>query len=716
MNSISGTEERSHSRASVLLKVLKTQGPAWAFTRARLALWNQLGILERKTPVQAWREVPLSSVLQPNVPAIAESYCAWRQEHSPAFLFDALSIANAERFVGSRCIAIADRMAEGEFPFFGYSKRLGFPPAWHSGTESRASADGHWSALNEFEAGDIKLAWEPNRFSWAYSLARAYARSRDEKYAETFWTLLKSWIDENPPNKGINWKCGQETSFRAMALCFAFFAFARSGSSTPERVAQFVCAIAVHAKRIDSYIEYAISQKNNHAISEGAGLWTIGLLFPELRHAERWKRRGKRVIETEVRRQIYDDGSYIQHSSNYHRVMMQDLAWAIRLGELNNNRLSSGVYERLGKSVRFLHAITDRTSGFSPNYGANDGALVFPLSDCDYPDMRPALQSCHYIVEHSTLFPPGPWNEEMVWVNGLSSLSEASMSEHLPVDMDAKLGGCFTLHSAESWAMLRGSDFKHRPSQADQLHVDMWWRGENILCDPGTYSYNALPPFDHGYASTRYHNTIAIDGTDQMTRLGRFLWADWATARVQRFETNTAGIKAIEATHDGFRRANVIHRRTLAMVQPDTWIIIDDLVGNAANRFRLHWLTPDVPFELAASGSLRLSFKAGNVHLTLRSTKDPDLDVFRAGHWVAGNSSSFADGSRGWHSRYYAHKEPALSIALDCDSTTPLRFVTVAVLGKELPIELNNSLTRLQIGSTHLCLSPIGVSPVILKI
>ncbi len=32
-------------------------------------------------------------------------------------------------------------------------------------------------------------------------------------------------------------------------------------------------------------------------------------------------------------------------------------------------------------------------------------------------------------------------------------------------------------------------NFKTRPAQMDQLHVDLWHKGINVLCDSGTYSY-----------------------------------------------------------------------------------------------------------------------------------------------------------------------------------------------------------------------------------
>jgi protein involved in polysaccharide export with SLBB domain len=51
-------------------------------------------------------------------------------------------------------------------------------------------------------------------------------------------------------------------------------AFADSPATNAQRAARTVAALAVHARRIEAHTAYARSQKNNHGLSEGVGLWT----------------------------------------------------------------------------------------------------------------------------------------------------------------------------------------------------------------------------------------------------------------------------------------------------------------------------------------------------------------------------------------------------------------------------------------------------------
>ena len=199
----------------------------------------------------------------------------------------------------------------------------------------------HWSEISNDGDVDIKFIWEASRFSMVYTLVRAYASTRDEKFAEAFWKLIQSWAESNPPNTGPNWMDGQEAALRLMAWTFGFYAFMDSPSTTPERIAQFTVMVAAHAERIYKNIDYAISTHSNHTISEAFGLWLVGLLFPELKDAEKYFALGRKLLEQEAAAQIFPDGSYSMYSLNYHRFILHLYFYAIRLGELNGSPFSN---------------------------------------------------------------------------------------------------------------------------------------------------------------------------------------------------------------------------------------------------------------------------------------------------------------------------------------------------------------------------------------
>jgi asparagine synthase (glutamine-hydrolysing) len=475
-----------------------------------------------------------------------------------------------------------------------------------------------------------------------------------------FWRLVEDWREHNLPQLGVNWKCGQEISFRVMAWCFGLYGFLDAEATSAERVASLAQMIAVSGARVDANLDYALSQHNNHGISESMGLWTIGALFPELRMAAQWKETGRQVLEDLGRELIYDDGAFSQHSVNYHRLMLHDYLWVLRLGEVLNQPFSSELRERVGKSGEFLYQIQDDASGRVPNYGQNDGALILPLSNCDYHDFRPVIQATRYLCSGSRCYPSGPWDEDLLWLFGPDAANSPVVREER-ADLQAGIGGVYTLRTEAGFAFVRCASFRHRPSQADMLHVDLWWRGQNIAVDAGSYSYNAPQPWSNPLAHTAYHNTVTVDDLDQMDRVGRFLWLPWLRGRTRCLKQSTSGHLAYwEGEHDGYQRLSipVTHRRGILRLPEDSWLILDRLMSDGDHSYRLHWLFPDVPHEWNEhEGRLTLHTAAGLYHGQVGGLVGPFT-----GRGVYSVVRADESSPRGWRAPYYNHREPALSV------------------------------------------------------
>jgi asparagine synthase (glutamine-hydrolysing) len=182
--------------------------------------------------------------------------------------------------------------------------------------------------------------------------------------------------------------------------------------------------------------------------------------------------------------------------------------------------------------------------------------------------------------------------------------------------------------------------------------VDLWIRGHNIACDAGTYLYSGEGVWRNGLAHTSVHNTVTVDGKDQMTMISRFTWTNWSKGRVLKHKDNLW-----QGEHDGYKP--VSHKRTVMSIEGDRWLVIDDLVASESHHYALHWLLNDFLFEhngnsiLLSLESMKYKMQVGMVN------GNGDLSVVRA------DPAS----TRGWRSRYYGHKEPAISAMLE--STQP---------------------------------------------
>jgi hypothetical protein len=544
----------------------------------------------------------------------------------------------------------------------------------------------HWTVYQKWPE-DIKLVWEPGRFGWAFTLGRAYHLSAEPRFARAFWAHAERFWDANRPYLGPHWASAQEVALRLMALAFAGQVFAGAVESTPPRLGRLARSIAAHAARIPPTLAYARSQNNNHLLSEAVGLITAGLALPQHPLAAGWRRTGWRWWNAGVQGQITPEGAYAQHSTNYQRLALQLALWAGMLASGSGVALPERTAERLRAATRWMLALLDPHSGRVPNLGPNDGALVLPLAAGAFEDHRPTLQAASLAFLGRKSLPDGPWDETALWLG----LSEKGPVLEQPA-AEPQAAGPLVLRNApgDSWAYLRAARFHSRPGHADQLHLDLWWRGQNVAMDPGTYRYSAPPPWDNALVRTAVHNTLTVDGRDQMTPAGRFLWLDWAQA------TRVAGAaegRALEAEHNGYRKLGVVHRRRVEAGAGGGWTVEDVVqqVGKPARKagemaVRLHWLLPDWGWELSGS-VLRLRSPHGWVALSVETLSggappasgrpdqfQPQVQLVRAGVLLAGEG--VVSPTWGWVSPKYDQKQPALSLGITWRAPLPLRLVS----------------------------------------
>ncbi len=561
-------------------------------------------------------------------------------------------------------LAEADQIVAGQYhQFGGQAVEINLKP----------SSRRHWTDCEHARhAADIKFTWEPARFGWAFTLGRAFHASGDETYAAAFWRYFETFQKANPPYWGENWMSGQEVGLRLMAFTWAGQVFAPAQATSPEHLAKLAAAIMYHALRIPATLLYARSQNNNHLLTEAAALYTAGLALPQEQNSAQWRQIGQKWLNWCFENQIDASGEYIQHSTNYHRLMLQIALWVSSIKHQtasatlkpNPSPLTPQAHKNLARATHWLLGLLDPVSGQVPNLGANDGAYIFPLTGLPFNDYRPVAQAAARMFLGQNLS-PGSWDELSLWL-GATGTGKPPISLPIPAR--------HRLDAIHSWGCLRSVRYQSRPSHADQLHFDLWWRGLNIAQDAGTYLYNAAPPWDNRLTSTLVHNTVTVDGREQMTRVSRFLYLDWANA----FQTRADNI--LTAQTDAYIRQDVRHVRQTALVDENHWRVIDDLLNlnHKTRTLRLHWLLPDWEWRIeSGEKSVELRLKSPHGWISLNITTNSLINrsgLIRAGELVYGGG--LLSPTFGWVSPTYGVKNPALSLAVEVQSPETIRFTT----------------------------------------
>lgn len=534
---------------------------------------KRTGILKRRFPIKA--QIPKLFTLD-----------EWRSEPSSFFKWDFTKIPTLPKSELKILFDRVSKIEKGVFPFFTDQEISIDLEDWHTNplTGYIYDKDAHWTTLSDFDtnAGDIKYVWEKARFSWLYSFLRRDIYGQTDSSEFVFKAIL-SFIDQNSINKGPHYICSQEISIRILNWIFVLHFYLQSKYLTNEVFEKIINSIFLQAQHIYSNMQFSrIAVRNNHALTETLTLYIIGLLFPQFPSAEEWKLKGKKWFEKEIAYQVYEDGSYLQYSMNYHRIVVQLLTWAITLSEKNNARLSEIVYQKANSSIQFLEGCQDPVSGWLPHYGANDGALFFPLNGSNYRDFRPQLNALKVALN----LPVNKVEEDIFWY-GLS----AKLDEHcktIEKSEEYKTGGYYTYKDAKSLTFIRCGSHKNRPSQADNLHLDIWVGGKNLLRDSGTFLYNGIEAETLYFNSTKAHNTVQIDNFDQMKKGPRFIWFNWTKALNSRI-TETKEYWEFEGSIRAF--GSLIHKRKVRRNKHELVWTVEDWVDKKLENQTLnqHW-------------------------------------------------------------------------------------------------------------------------------
>lgn len=556
----------------------------------------------------------------------------------------------------NKLISQADEIVSGNFERFGSGRSaINLTPQ---------DANYHWS---DIERGiierdplvDIKEIWEPARFAWAITLGKAFALTNGQNYPDAFLSYLHFFIENNPIDHGSNWISGQEVGIRLINTLIAARLFE---PVLTERSKHFIAGFTVaHAERVRETLVYARSQNNNHYLVECIALLTASIAVPGHVNARTWYRLGRKGIIWCLQNQIHSTGEYVQHSTNYHRLMLQAMVWAVTIEPA---LLDDPAIGKMLPAIDWFAARVDKISGSTPNLGANDGALLFPLDGLRFTDHRGVLQQS---LRAFTMVgsKPGLWDEGAMWF-GLPR-SEGIADTPRPPSI---------LHADRAWAELRVIEHTDRPSHADHLHLDLWWKGSNICLDPGTYSYNLPAPWDNSFMSASAHNTVTVNNFDQMRRVSKFLYLDWGNSWIENADPGS-----IRAVTDVWERLGISHKREVALVNNAEWKITDHLTSvmpQNGDHATLRWNFPEAPwtiFETEGTIELTLRTEVGKIAIFL-SADGPinGIKLVRGGSLVHG--VLMANETEGWHSRGYLKKDPCLSFIMRAELARELNLST----------------------------------------
>lgn len=503
---------------------------------------------------------------------------------------------------------------------------------------------------HDTERGDVKYVWELNRLQHLQPIAVLAGIENDAALKRFCLAEIESWIDANPPFRGVNWASGIELALRAVSM-LVVLSFCADDIVSPALRRKVRSALAAHAYWLARFPS-RFSSANNHLIAEAGGMFLIGTLAPDLPGARRLADKGRRILEREASRQFHADGVGAEQSPTYTAFTLEWYLLAALVGDAAGRPLSEAVRTRLALAGEPLRAMMDR-NGHVPRIGDDDEGRVI-VTPVAYEEgyVASVLGALAAMTGATQIAPPRPRRDLRSFFFGHPQAGAAM--ENGIRSFDA--GGYSVVRETAAGREVVLT-FDHGPlghlsiaahGHADALAIWLHVDGRPVLVDAGTYLYGSGGGVRDGFRSTAAHNTLTIGGASSSIPAGPFNWRQKAGAWRE-----PSGTRELRGRHDGYlARFGVIHERRLTW--DETTITIEDrLLGRLEPG-----LLPEAGFLIHPDLTVRLVDRA-----VLVSHEDRPLIRMRA---AEGISVRIAKGEleplRGWYSPRFGSMLPAAQV------------------------------------------------------
>ena len=460
---------------------------------------------------------------------------------------------------------------------------------------------------------DIKVPWELSRLQWLLPVGQAYVLDDDEKYAAFAREIIEEWMIANPVCRGPNWICAMDVALRGISLVWLFHACKNSNAwAQPEFLESFIKQLILHAKFIDSNLEYA-DVNGNHLTSDLAGLTVIGIALGGAGISKRWVERSWSLLKDELPKQVLADGVCFEASLPYHRLVAE-LFLLPALARRNVGLSVNDAYlKRLQSMGKFTSAST-KPDGTVPVWGDADDGRALPLGTQTINDHQYLVET---LLTMNTPLKSPAFDETLWWLgigNSVNTVSEKTGSASFDDS------GVFVMRGGDNHIFADfgpvGMNGRGGHGHNDCLSLNVTLEGVPLVIDPGAYVYTADWQARNRFRATAAHNTPQIDGVE-INRFVRpeYLWVLQNDAIPEvRHWSSSEDTDLLVGAHSGYQRlGSPVTPVRAIMLEKSTHrlFIADGFEGEGEHAVRIPYtFAPGIKIEPVSDGVWRISSQA----------------------------------------------------------------------------------------------------------
>ncbi len=526
--------------------------------------------------------------------------------------------------------------------------------------------------------------WSLNRMDYWQDFGDAWWKTGDAKHVKVFVHQLRSWVQATPrPDimdeaPGSGWR-GLEAGLRAgESWPQAWHRFLSAPEFTDADLILMLKGFVDHGRHLAAHrVPNPALPSTNHYLIAWSGLYTVGLLFPELKPAAEWREAGRTRLIAAFQSSLFADGSWYEFAPGYHRWVLDKAVAAYRLAQLLGDEprfprtylpMVQHGYEWLVKLMapdRTFPKVNDTSSSehltFKPEL-----AQLFPES----PLLQWAVSLGQPQPPRGAPAPP-PWRSVLLENSGYAVMRTGwSKADHY---------ACFDVGPLGGWH-----------GHQDKLSLLVWAHGREVLFDGGGGTYDRSG-FRKYAQQTESHSTVMVDGLNQnrsyFPDVDPVGFDDPATP-APAFVTQPDWDYARGWFIGGYgpeRKRLATHRREVAMLRGELFIVVDTLTPSdaAAHTYEARWQlkTTQWRHEKAIAGTLTADQGKANLLIVPLAT---------AGLQVREDSGVKQPKLLGWDVERDRDPAPALTVRHTRTGSGVQRFATLLVplaAGEKHPVQ-----------------------------
>jgi uncharacterized heparinase superfamily protein len=513
----------------------------------------------------------------------------------------------------------AEKSLLHEFEYLGIGLQKIEPIDWHTDVKSgfrwkpgKFYKSYRWSS--KFKGIDVKVPWELSRCHHLLWLGQAYLIKGDEKYANEIVEQIEDWIQANPLMYSINWTCSMEVAIRAVNWMYAVNMIIASPAVTDSFSKKLISSLYAHGYFIYRNLEKWYPYSANHYAANVVGLLFLGLLFEQRKEGKTWYLFAEDEYYSEVRMQVLPSGVHFERTTSYHRLVTEFFLYSYLLLQRTGRTIPVDIKSRVESMLKFVMHII-RPDGSIPLIGDNDDGMLLPFCKNNISDLRYLLSVGAIAFTNSNFYYHSKgYTPDCFFLLGQITLPQnitnLSNDCRLPVIIygDAGFG---LLRKSEYYVFFNNNGFScyannrritnSTHTHADHLSFELSYAGIPVIVDPGTYVYTSDPVARNKFRSTKAHNTVIFNQTDQYGIPSDDLFSMTHYSRLKNLELTYGeneinGVYSLSSPGKGI----IIHNRKIAFNVNKHNLEIHDsfsFIGEQFLQWKFH-VAPDKKVEL----------------------------------------------------------------------------------------------------------------------